>query len=629
MRKIYVLKSAVLFILITILSFQVFSQKAPMKYGKINIEDLKMTEYAYDTTAEAVILCDYGVFSPEHFEFTRTCRIKILKKDGSRWANKQINSYAKMKLKAAAYNLVDGEIEVTKMKSESVYEVFVEGNRVATKFSIPNVKEGTIIEFQYTYDGMPYEWRFQDVIPVKWSELRMYQNDYLKFQKNFFGFESLSINENGRWVGENMPAFRIEPFMNSYTNYLTKFEFAIRQIFVPGRILEEYGTSWEQVNKTLYDDRYVGKRLETNLYLNNTAKEIEETELPELDKAILAYDLVKSTLTWNEGERIFAYTPLNTVFNSKKNGSCAEINYILIALLDKLDIDVTPVLLSTRDNGLLSPIFPSINKMNYVVALLKINDKNYMLDATDKLAPFGLLPKRCINGEGITLVKENSQWVNLGTNLNSKEVFYSQLSLQNDGEIKGTVSQKLLNYAAFDFRKTYEEYTSQDEFIQNMESENNGLIINDYDIENIEDIYKPIVTKYDITLQNNANVIGEFMYLNPMIFEKMDNNPFKIEERKYPIDYIHPIEKTFILNLSIPDGYAIDQLPESFKASLPENKVSFLYSIKSSGQNIQLTYKFNVNTPNIYSSEYQMLKQFYDLIIKKHSEMIVLKKINS
>ncbi|PLX23356.1 MAG: hypothetical protein C0597_01220, partial [Marinilabiliales bacterium] len=76
-------------LLVLLLGFfqSLYAQKDPIKFGKVTIEELKMTKYDLDTTAEAVVLCDYGVFDNQAFEFTRVCRIKIFKKDGLRFAN--------------------------------------------------------------------------------------------------------------------------------------------------------------------------------------------------------------------------------------------------------------------------------------------------------------------------------------------------------------------------------------------------------------------------------------------------------------------------------------------------------------------------------------------------------------
>ncbi|MCK4661919.1 MAG: DUF3857 domain-containing protein [Bacteroidales bacterium] len=626
MLKINLLKNTLLFIVLIQFSLLGYSQKSPMKFGKIDIEDLKMTVYDKDTTAEAVILCDYGVFSPERIEFTRHCRIKILKKEGANWANNRVRSFNKIILKARTYNLMNGEIEVTKMKNESKYEEYVNGKLFATRFSLANVREGSVIEYQYTIPWIPYEWRFQQEIPVIWSELRMEQNEYVKFQKNFFGYERLSIIENSRWVAKDMPAFRKEPYMNSITNYLTKFEFDVRKISIPGRHYKEFTTSWEEVSEKLLDNENFGVRLRSAFFLNKEAKKINELNLSDIEKAKKAFELVKNEITWDEINWKYAYSTLNHVFNKKKSGNSAEINLILVALLDKIGLEVKPVVLSTRNNGLLSPIFPTLNKLNYVIARVKIDEKYFLLDATDKLAPFGLLPKRCINGKGRLVDKNSSVWINLETSTKSKKIIFFNLSLSNDGEIKGNISYKLSDYAAYDFRKLLEEYTSNDEYIKYKESRYAGMNINDYDFENIDDVNKPVIAKYEISLQNNADIIGDNIYINPMFCEKMDDNPFKIEERKYPVDFIHPIEKSYILNLSIPDGYSVYQLPEPVKVVLLNNKGSFMYSINNSGQNIQLTYKFNINNALILPTEYNHLKQFYDYIINKHSEMIILKK---
>ncbi|MBI9053519.1 MAG: DUF3857 domain-containing protein [Bacteroidales bacterium] len=610
-----------------------------MKFGKIDIKDLEMTVYDKDTTAEAVILCDYGVFNESRMEYTRHCRIKILKKDGVRWANERVRSSRNILLKARTYNLENGEIVITKMKAESKFEEKVNSYLYATRFSLPNVKVGSVIEYQYTIPWIPYEWRFQQQIPVIWSEFRMQQNQYVKVQKNFFGYIPLTIIEDGRWVAKDMPAFRTEAYMNSYTNFITKFEFDIRKIEYPPKyeeyyyytisyngVYEDFTSTWEEVSEALVHNKLFGGKLETMLFLNKEAEKINELNLSDIDKAKYIFELIKTKFTWNESERKYAYSNLSYLYKDEHVGNSAEINLILIALLEKVGLNVKPVALSTRNNGLLSPVFPTLSKLNYTIAQLIIDNKQYLLDATDKLAPFGLLPKRCINGNAITVDENISSWIDLKATNNSAEVIYSKLNLKSDGEVNGDISFKFSNYAAYDFRKELETYTSQEEYIEDLEVHHKGLQINDYEINNINDVYRPVTTKYDVSFLNNANVIGDNIYINPMLFEKMDNNPFKIEERKYPVDYIHPIEKTYILNLSIPDGYLVEQCPKSVKVALPDNKGSFIYSIKNLGKSIQLTYKFSIKDVVILPTEYGYLKEFYNQIINKHSEMIVLKK---
>ena len=60
----------------------VSAQKTPIKFGKIDMSDLQMEVYNLDTSAAAVVLCDYGHFDSKIFKFQRIIRIKILKKEG-------------------------------------------------------------------------------------------------------------------------------------------------------------------------------------------------------------------------------------------------------------------------------------------------------------------------------------------------------------------------------------------------------------------------------------------------------------------------------------------------------------------------------------------------------------------
>src|SRR5687767_891033 len=73
-------------VLFAALSFYSFSQKSPIKFGDIPMEDMKLTSYNLDSSAAAVILTDFGfAYVTENavtlsLAFERHIRIKILKK---------------------------------------------------------------------------------------------------------------------------------------------------------------------------------------------------------------------------------------------------------------------------------------------------------------------------------------------------------------------------------------------------------------------------------------------------------------------------------------------------------------------------------------------------------------------
>ncbi|MFT5076547.1 MAG: hypothetical protein ACI9D4_001905 [Polaribacter sp.] len=96
----------------------------------------------------------------------------------------------------------------------------------------------------------------------------------------------------------------------------------------------------------------------------------------------------------------------------KKSGSIAEINLSLINALEAADLDAKIVLHSTRENGLPTKAYPIITDFNYLLALVTIGDEKIILDASEKFAPFRILPFRTLNKEVRVMdYKKGSYWL--------------------------------------------------------------------------------------------------------------------------------------------------------------------------------------------------------------------------
>jgi hypothetical protein len=611
-------------LLILLAGYTLKGQPAPAKFGKVDMADLEMKIYPLDTTAKAVILCDFGEFNTTTFEFTRLLRIKVLKKEGSDLVNQTLYIDGKGAIKGCTYNLVNGEVVESKLKNTSIFEEIVREDYYRYRITMPDVQVGSVVDIQYSFPLLPKEWRFQDVIPVRWSELRINYSTYISFQKVFYGFLPLYINEPNRWVGKDMPALRDEPYTNSITNYLTKFEIELSNITIPG-YYRFYTSSWDAVIKYLQDNKYFGQAMSSGMFLSNDAKAIEAKNLTGPDKMKAACDIIKQKVKWNEDESLYTSTGDLSAYR-KGSGNSADINLILVLLLKKLDFDAFPVALSTRENGIISLAYPTIDKLNYVIAGVKFNNKYYLFDATETYLPSGMLPFRALNGRGRIINTKFSDWVDLAPEFSRKETVFCSLKLNETGELTGTVSYTDMDYEAYYFRKNYKSYNSQDEFIKNIESEFPGLTVNSSSFENIDSLSKPVKEKYEVSFTNYTNIIGDMISLTPMLMERKESNPFKLETRKYPIDYGHPVKSRYILNLTIPEGYEVAELPKSCNLVLPDKAAGFVYQIAQNGNIVQLNANFEINKTVFTESEYILVKEFYNQVIAKQSEVILFKK---
>ncbi|MEP5613367.1 MAG: DUF3857 domain-containing protein, partial [Cyclobacteriaceae bacterium] len=266
------------FCLLTSLSF---AQK--VKFGKPSISELEMTVYDKDSSAVAVVLYDKGEFREETFKFYRHQRIKILKKGGTSYGNITLNVPGKSFFKAKVFNLENGKIVEERLGSSSIHEEEQFRGDYVYKLFLPNVKVGSVIDIEYTLFGLPYEWLFQDLIPVVHSELilhkahSIYSESAVSFKITQKGFEPLEIVADQHWVARDMPAFVIEPHLSHFSNYITKFEFQVTYVQVVGYYLREYSTSWEIVGKRLLENDYFGAALRTSAFLNEKAKELKQS----------------------------------------------------------------------------------------------------------------------------------------------------------------------------------------------------------------------------------------------------------------------------------------------------------------------------------------------------------------
>ena len=460
------MKSLIKFFFLFLLPLFSYAQKTPIKFGDVPMEQLLMKDYPADTSASAVVLTDFGESIIQYDEsdgfilqFERLTRIKILTKDGLDWANFLIplyhdgsNDEKVMGLKGITYNLENGKVSETKLKSDAVFKEKQDANTDITKVTMPNVKVGSIIELTYKVKSdfifNFQDWEFQSTIPTVWSEYRARIPEYFSYDKYMQGYIKLIANENSRqearitlvskertgvttsvktafntdeivyqenrfrWAAQDVPAFKPEPFITTSRDYLSKMNFELVSTQYPNQPINRYMGSWEDINKQYSESSDFGGEVTGNGFLKRTVEEITTGMTKPEDKIGAIINYVNMNVAWDGTNRRLLSKNLKKVLEDKK-GSSAEINLLIASMLDKADIKVSPVLLSTRDHGFVRETTPISSQFNYVICMATIGDKSMLLDGTEKLLPSGVLPERCLNGNGFVVSKEGYQWVKL------------------------------------------------------------------------------------------------------------------------------------------------------------------------------------------------------------------------
>lgn len=637
--------------LATALAFAVNAQKSPVKFGDISMEDLKMASYDLDPSASAVILSDYGeayitaTSLSESLNFERHVRIKILKKEGLSHADFSVPLYysgtAEEKiigLKAVSYNLEDGKVIETKMSKDAVFKEKFNRNINVQKFTIPNVKEGSVIEYSYKIMSdfivnFP-NWQFQYKIPSRHSEYWAIFPDVFIFEKYMQGYVPVTDYEikskampgyqaqAHHWTLKNVPAFREEPYMTTEKDYVSKINFALSYVNYPGQPVREIMGSWQKMNEDLLESETFGKIITGSGFLKKITEDLTTAITDPSQKLQRIYSYIQENIEWNGTEDYLA-DPLKKVFETKK-GTAGDINLALASMLNKAGIEVDMVLLSTRDHGFIRKEYPMRKQLNYVVCAARINNATFLLDATEKYLPVNVLPERCLNGQGLVISKSRHGWMELQPKVKSKTVVNADLTFQETGELKGKLTFTRDGYDAVKMRKDYvlkgeESYLK--EFLQSRSWQ-----IEKSEFKDIKEINQSAKENYELSIAEHASVAGDIVYINPFITSQLEANPFKLETREFPVDFGSPIEKTYLFKITVPEGFAFDEIPKSKMIMLPGNAAKYVFNVAQNGNTVNITSSMVINKNLFLQNEYPNLREFYNQVVAKQAEQIVLKK---
>ncbi|MFB9861898.1 DUF3857 domain-containing protein [Rufibacter immobilis] len=651
-----------------------FAQETPVKFGKVTEEELKMKVYDKDTSAAAVILADYGrsyftYVQDFKVNFERILRIKILKKSGYDWANMVVPYYQKntskeqvINVKGVTYNLENGKVVKVKMDDKAVFDEKESANWFNKKFTLPAVKEGSVLEIAYTVTSdflfNLRDWNFQNTIPVLYSEYRASIPEYFEYKQMPQGYEPFVVNEslpgnfdftvrwsssiepglrggrtpggseaisargvNHRWVMKDVPAIAPEAYITTLNDYVSKIEFELEWVRYPNTVPQRIAGNWSSLSDDLLTDERFGLQLNRTGFFKNevAALQVVKDTLAKVDSI---YEFVKKSVKWNGQGGKYVTSTLRKAFDTK-TGNVADINLMLVAMLRDAGFEAHPVILSTRDNGR-TPFSPVLSRFNYVIAYARIGNRDMLMDATDPLMPLGLLPKHCLNGQGWMVHKTAGDWVVLQNRERTTELLNADVKILPSGVLSGKVAKSTSGLWAVNLRHHVME-EGEEKYLEKLVSNQNQLERRKPTLQNLKELYKPLGLEYEVNSVGDEQA-KDIIYINPMMLKAQPENPFTGANRKYPVDFAHPTEEVYICNFTIPAGYAVEEMPKNIVMALPEDGGKFTYLLQVVGDRIQVMSKMTIAKSIFYKEEYEYLKQFYTQVVAKHAEQIVLKK---
>ncbi len=666
-------------LLLILLPIIVFSQNKnyKMKWGKVSKEDLAMTSYDPAPTAAAVVLGETGhidfIFSGEDptIYFNTHVRIKILSEAGLDWAKINLDFYSKgdfENIVNIAGQTIAPDGTVSKLPKKEIIKVKRNEFWSEVKFTLPNVKVGSVIEYKYKKEirsvHLPPFWYFQSSIPKRWSKLEMERPDFLHYSilkeyttglkeeeilksrtYEFIGFKQyingrvVEIEKYNRYatvhyesyIMDNIPSFDTDNLVSYPKDHYSKLYFQLNATEFQDNQLIPVFDSWKDHTIERYEDSRLGKQITNKRNFNK----IVEAIMPQMssaktdeDKIKIIANFISSEVEWNGYYSIYSRKSLNASFQEGTSNS-SEMNLMGIALLNHFGIKSHPVLVSTKGHGKVITAYPISNQFNHIIIQIAAEEL-ILLDFSKKSLPLGTIRPEAINGKGLAIHEGGAyNWIDVTSPITS-ETSIMNFSLDEKGKLSGKLQIILDNYKAMYFRQEYENKGNDKEYAINfISNEFSQVKINYLEAKDLNNKSAKFINGIELEIPNFAKESKDIISVPVFLNNSWDwiGKSIEKEKRNYPLTLPYPFKDKIIFNMKIPSGYTIEKMPENSKFSLPDNSASFSYRSSVKENNIQVIISLSLKKYNFPEKEYADFKHFFKLVLDKTQKLITLKKL--
>jgi len=654
----------------------VISEADEVRYGDIDPQWVRANYVPSSPNADAVILSDigWGVLPPTssrtYMVYRYLRRVKVLTEEGKKYAevvipyNPLVNSISDLRASTYKINSED-ELVAFKVDNKTIEDIRLAKDRREIRFRLPLVDKGVIFEYGYTVVSerinLLRPWYFQYDIPVLHSEFHLQVPAMYVFQMVPQGDVRTMrvLSETADFGPSGLgPIFRMA-IPGGQTDKDKELQlsgthrvFVMRKIapraderFAPRDELLRPGIRFQLVDvvsrvnpEGLFSkwdnlNRYMGRRLRKRKLkieektLARQTKPLIRSLNSDVEKAQAIYSWVKKTYQWDS---TYTLTPTKLQeVQRTRIGSGAAINMLMLHMMQDARLDVAPVLISTRDHGPIQVVAPNLAQFNHVIVRLKIRGKDMLMDATGDVESIGVLPKRDLNQAGFVVLPDGGDWIYLQTRNQLIRYTYSRFTLNDKGVMTGDISLTSRDYSAAQERERLGklEGDEQQYIRQYLLTGMQQAEILDYSIENASKPQIPLVVNCGLQTRDFVEQVDELLFIKPLMTKMVSENPFPDSDRQVPVDLTYPLREAHLLGLRIPKGYEVAQLPQPIRVELPNDAGAFTFNVLNFNDIIHVSSSIFLNKTIFLPDEYEGIRVFFEYVVQKHAEDIVLKKV--
>ncbi|MEM9836042.1 MAG: DUF3857 domain-containing protein, partial [Bacteroidota bacterium] len=576
-------------------------------------------------------------------------RIKLFKRSSFDRADIEFRRYKKYtrisKIKAAIHLPDGGKIE---LKNRDVIREDEDDDFEVIKFTFPQVTEGAVIEYSYVRSSgsittLP-KYFFQKDIPVRWAEYQILIPEYYNYVSLSNATRMWDVNENtairGTFLGQSvkmsksrnvlkdLPAYDYEEYTNNFLDYLPQMNLQLSGVRYPNQPYQPVLKDWFHLAKRLMELDDFGKAFNNYGDVSKAMKEMEPVlakATTEAEKVQLAYQMITRHFSFNDDYSWSTDVNLNRAWDAA-TGNSAEGNLTMLGVLKQLDIPAKPVLVGLRDRGSHVQVYPLVSQFDHVMVLAEVDGKEVLIDCGSPYRPIGLPRFDALNATAWVVNPDMPRWINLDMPMMSKTTS-AAIELTEDGNAAVQLQTRMEGYYAYGGRIQ----------LNNMDDDTEGPVMRELlkvipeasfvqrEVAETDQVYGPLKLIVDVEAPLGM-AVDDYLYITPILIPALTKGLTENEDRYTPIDMGYPWKERYFGRVKIPEGYEVEELPQSFKIRSEDSSISCQLNASATDTEVTLNMSVIIKKSTYAAEEYKVLREIFQRIIDTQDSQIIFRK---
>jgi hypothetical protein len=532
--------------------------------------------------------------------------------------------------------------------STSSYEVFSDDKVRA--LTVPGADVGTVVGFEYEQKERPYlfqlGWSFQLSEPVEHTRYELHLPSNWEYRADWVNHAPLTpIEQNGAyiWQLEDIPRIEEEYSRPPYRALAGRMEITL----FSEKVKSQTYRTWNDLG-SWYGQLTAGTRAPSP-ELQRKVQELAPASMPLLERIQALARFAQRDVRYAAIEiGIGGHKPhpAAEIF-AHRYGDCKDKSTVLGSMLNEIGVKSYYMLVHT-DRGIFTEKSPPYVGFNHAIIAIQLPDASFskpmpalyehpklghllIFDPTSHLVPFGQLPYYEQDNFGLLVTEQGGELLHLPLSkpeLN-RIVRTARLSLLPDGTLKGQVEEVQSGTEAYIGRARFGDETVADrkkaleKILGNFVS---TFQLDSVEAENLDNIDRDLVLRYKFTAEHYAKNAGPLLLVRPRVLGEKAGYMDISKPRHYDYEFTVPTVQTDTFEISLPDGYKVDELPEPAKASFPFGE--YTSKTENSGTSLKYSREYRIKGTLVPKDQIGDLKKFFSQINLDEKNMAILKKAN-